>query len=452
MPIEKANSLEYYLIAFDAKGKEHKDDPDGLNGLMSKLVLKDLSDNPITDVFLMSHGWMGDVPAAKKQYNKWISAMAANQADINQIKQARPGFHPLLIGLHWPSKPFGDEKLGDDSVSFDTAAESPVEQIIDQYAERIADTEIARKALRTLFASAMDNIAPDELPSEVRQAYEVLNQEADLGYDGVGGAPGSDRQAFDPEAIFQAAAEQLEPVSFGIGDFFNQPIFESLRTISFGATKKRACQFGENGGFELLKALQQTADDNVRFHLMGHSFGCIVMSASLAGPNGLGTLVRPVNSLILVQGALSLWSYCSKIPKVKNRAGYFHSIIAEGKVAGPIITTQSEHDTAIGIFYALGSRLHSQIEYAPGELPQYGAVGEFGAQGTGLDIVEMKMRPFNESYSFESGKIYNLESSAFIRDENASLLKRNTVGAHSDFDKQEIAHAVWSAAIGVSII
>ena len=27
---------------------------------------------PITDVFLMSHGWKGDVPSAREQYGRWI--------------------------------------------------------------------------------------------------------------------------------------------------------------------------------------------------------------------------------------------------------------------------------------------------------------------------------------------------------------------------------------------
>ena len=441
MPIKQVNSLQYYLISFDSKGKERKDDPDGL---ISSVILGDLADNLITDVFLMSHGWMGDVPGAIEQYDKWIGAMAANQADIDHMKQVRSEFRPLLIGIHWPSKPFGDEKL-DSSISFDTSADSPVEQLIDQYAERIADTEVARDALRTIFASAMDNIAPDELPSEVRQAYEVLNQEAGLGYDGVGGAPGDDRDTFDPEAIFQMGAEQAEAVSFGIGDFFNSAFFDSLRTISFGATKKLACKIGESGMFELLQALQQTAKKNVRFHLMGHSFGCVMMSASLAKlePG------KSINSLALVQGALSLWSYCSKIPKVKDRVGYFHSILADRKVTGLIITTQSEHDTAICRYYSLGSRVRGQIVYnTPGELPRYGAIGEFGAHGPGVDPINMQMLPANESYSFEAGKIYNLESSAFIRDDNANVLKRNTVGAHSDFDKPEVAHAIWSAALG----
>ena len=36
-----------------------------------------LQDDPaVTDVFLFSHGWLSDVPAARAQYGLWIGAMA----------------------------------------------------------------------------------------------------------------------------------------------------------------------------------------------------------------------------------------------------------------------------------------------------------------------------------------------------------------------------------------
>jgi len=447
MPIEKVNSLEYYLIAYDADGNERKDDPDFPNGQMGKRLAEILANEPITDVFLMSHGWMGDVPAAKKQYNNWIGAMVNNKADIDKIKQIRPGFRPLLIGIHWPSLPYGDENL-DDSVSFDTSSDSPVENLIDRYAERIADTEIARDALRTIFASAMDNMAPYELPSEVREAYEILNQEAALSYDGVGGAPEADRELFDPDSIFQAAAENAEQVSFGgLVDFLKSIILAPLRNLSFWKMKQRARQIGESACFNLLENLQQSSTANVKFHLMGHSFGCIVVSATLAGPNGRGTLVRSVNSVVLVQGALSLWSYCSDIPKAPGQSGYFHSIIAEHKVAGPIITTQSEHDTAVGTMYPPAAGIASQIQFVPGELPKYGALGTYGIQGPGIEIVEMDMLHSDGVYSFEASKIYNLESSNFIRKTEKDSWG---TGAHNNIYNPEVAHAVWLAALGVS--
>jgi hypothetical protein len=441
MPIETApgTSLKYYLITFDKNGKEY----DEAGERLSQQILDVLAHEPITDVFLFSHGWMGDIPAARKQYNNWVKAMAANQTDIERMQQARPGFRPLLIGLHWPSLPYGNEELGSNPISFD-AADSPVEQWIEQYADRIADTPAARQALRTIFNAALEDIAPTTLPPEVSQAYTVLDQEAALGCDRIAGAPGHDREPFDPESIFQNA--ETEAASFG--GFDGDLLLAPLRTLSFWKMKDRARQFGETGGFQLLERLQMATSDSVHFHLMGHSFGCIVVSATLAGPFGRGPLVRPVQSLALVQGALSLWSYCSDIPVLPGHAGYFRSLITNHKVTGPILTTQSEYDTAVGKLYPLAAGVRQQIVYDPGELPKYGGLGAFGACGPGLDIVSMNMLPKDIPYQFEAGKIYNLESSQYICDTSQGGA---AAGAHSDIAKPEVAHAVWSAAVHQSL-
>jgi hypothetical protein len=322
-------------------------------------------------------------------------------------------------------------------VSFDESG-NPVEALIEQAAERIADTPAARAALRTIFTAAGEDIAPSTLPPEVRMAYEVLDREAALGDEGVAAAPGADREPFDPELYYRAA--QQDPISFGA--FGTGGILSLLQQLSFWKMKDRARQFGETGGFELLTALQQAVPEerNVRFHLMGHSFGCIVMSATLGGPGGRGALVRRVDSVALVQGALSLWSFCSAIPMTPGLAGYFASVVADHKVAGPLLTTQSEFDTAVGELYPCAAGVARQVVFAPSELPKYGAVGAFGIRGPGPDVLDLEMLPASGTYKFAPGKIYNLESSRYIR-EGGGLS-----GAHSDIAHAEVAHAVWQAA------
>ncbi|MEK0180983.1 MAG: hypothetical protein EAZ98_06355 [Oscillatoriales cyanobacterium] len=441
MPIEKVpnTSLNYYLIAFDKDGNE-RDEADGKK--LSEQIFSALANEPITDVFLMSHGWMGDIPAARNQYNDWIGAMAKQTADLEKIKQVRSEFNPLLIGLHWPSKPWGNEDLTS-SVSFDINDEDPREQLVDEYASRIANTEAARQALHTILNSASEDNTLDSLPPEVLSAYQVLNQEADLGTEGEGGAPGSDWEGFDPEAIYEASKD--EPVSFSTdSSSVWDKVLDPLRVLSYWKMKERARQIGENSGFNLLKTLQEKAAETVRFHLMGHSFGCIVVSSILSGPKGKGILVRPVDSLALVQGAVSLWSYCSKISYERDRPGYFNTIIAQSKVAGPIVTTHSQFDYAVGRMYPLaGKTAFSSVDFAPGQLPKYGGIGSFGLGGDDLAAENTNMLPCDASYDFKPGKIYNLESSKFICNVE---LGGPTSGAHCDIAKPEVAHAVWSAA------
>jgi hypothetical protein len=173
---------------------------------------------------------------------------------------------------------------------------------------------------------------------------------------------------------------------------------------------------------------------------MGHSFGTIVVSGMVGGPDGRGTLPRPVDSLVLVQGAVSLWCYSPSIPFDNAGPGYFCNILRDRKVRGPVVTTQSRHDTAVGAIYPLASRLRGSANFAPGrQLPEFGAVGAFGLQGV-TEATDLAMLAESGAYNFDAGKVYNLESSTFIaRKEGAS-------GAHSDIAGPEVAHAIWSAA------
>src|SRR5262249_28065322 len=148
-----------------------------------------------------------------------------------------------------------------------------------------------------------------------------------------------------------------------------------LRQLSFWKMKNRARTVGEGGMHRFIATLQQ-ALPAARFHLMGHSFGCIVVSSIGGGPRGRTALPRPIDSMALVQGALSLWAYADRIPD-GNAAGYFNAMVTRGAVRGPILTTQSIHDTAVGTFYPVAVRLVGQVEFDPA-LPKFGAVGAYG--------------------------------------------------------------------------
>jgi hypothetical protein len=437
------------VIAFDADGNERDES--------SQKVLDVLSSESITDVFIFSHGWLSDFPAAQKQYDKWTEKMAAQEKDIQQMRKVQPGFRPLLIGLHWPSLPWGDEELESAIVNSKPSTPFLIEK---KFSECIADTPKAKEALRKIGEVVIkEDINSFELPLEVEDAYAQLNEEASLGNEGEGAEPGSDREPPNFQLMYKNAIEYAQEEtsgSFDISKFAKNAknaLLAPLRATSFWCMKARACSVGESGGSQLLEKLQKTAPPTVRFHLMGHSFGCIVVSAMLASPKARSALVRPVHSLALVQGALSLWSYCARIPVVpgESRPGYFHSLVANCKVTGPIITTHSEHDTAVRKWYPLAAGAARQYDYAP-HLPRYGGIGYWGIMGEDLNPVEMYMRPFDATYQFEQGKIYNLNSSNVIKGKTklfqlGPFVLSDLGGAHNEIAKREVAHAVWSAAL-----
>ena len=80
------------------------------------------------------------------------------------------------------------------------------------------------------------------------------------------------------------------------------------------------------------------------------------------------------------------------------------------------------------------------MSFALDQLPKYGGVGAFGIQGPGLAIADDAMQAADGAYSFEGGRVYNLEASAYIRRSLGWFS-----GAHSDICHPEVAHAIWSA-------
>jgi len=456
MPIQPIGSSGkfYYLVSFDENGVER---PEADGTLLSDTIRKRLADpaEKITDVFFASHGWKGDVPAAIEQHDKWMGEMVRSP-DLAAMLQAHPDFNALNIGLHWPSLPFGDETLPQSGPAPVLGLDTDVDTEVDRFASVLADTPKARQAIRTILeANRRDTGSRTELPDAVRAAYKTVFAEAKLGKSGddLGAPPGDDHPGLDAERMYEArrkadsdaaaeAQKKAGEVVLGGGGFFDKLkglLVSPLQQASFWKMKKRARVVGEGGIHSLLDSLMRTAGDDVRFHLMGHSFGCIVVSAAVAGPPGTTPLPRGVDTLFLVQGALSLWSFCADIPFAKGTAGYFRRIMDKGLVRGPIITTRSKFDNAVGKLYPPAATLANEVILGTETLPEYGGVGTWGAQGLGADATDGVMQPATATYSFQPKHVYNLEASGIIKDGGGFS------GAHSDIAHPEVAHVFWQA-------
>lgn len=421
------SDVTYSLLAFDARGRERRDDPDGIGGLMSERIIRDARADPPSHVFFFSHGWKGDVPAAIDQYNRWIKAMTDLSADSIAMG---PGFKPLWIGLHWPSQPWGDDELGSNAFESSSVASN---ELLERYVSRLGgDPAEVRRLLQVIFEENDVNAGAIEMPAIVVDAYRMLAEAIGRKAGDVDGAPGSDDAPFDPVAAFDAGNEAGE----AFGGLSLGGLLGPLRQLSFWRMKLRARTVGEGGMHTFIAALQQ-ALPAARIHLMGHSFGCIVVSSVLGGPGGKSSLPRPVDSAALIQGALSLWAYADTISGT-GKKGYFNAALRQGAVRGPLISTQSRHDTAVGVFYPVAAGLAGHVDFAAGT-PLIGALGTYGIQGV-PEAKAIRMLPQTGDYGFTPGGIYNIESSEFIRKKNGAS------GAHSDIDGPQVAHAIWQAA------
>jgi hypothetical protein len=443
------SNLRYYLIAFDKNGSERSDDPDGA---MSERIASAIRADPVTDVLVMSHGWKGDIPGAIEQYDRWTKAMADCEADLKELRETRANFNPLVVGFHWPSLPWGVEEFRAGATSFAAPAQgaapatldAALDSMVNSCADRLADTPRAREAIRTILVDAM-NAGPGtpSMSPEMAAAYGTLNEELGLGADGPAGNPGADREPFDPGRALKNARLAAMAGAGGAPAFggFGLPILLSpLQQLSFWTIKDRGRRIGETAGASLLRKMMGaiSTGTSVRFHLMGHSFGSIVVSAMAQGARAAGALMQPIKSMTLVQGATSIWGFCNNIPQVGG-SGYFRRLVEERVVSGPILTTQSRFDTAVGRLYPIAAGVALQVAFPVGQFPKYGGLGAFGIQGPGLTLHDLAVGDARHKYNFESGQIYNLECSSVIN-QGAGIS-----GAHSDIAKPEVAHAMWEA-------
>lgn len=442
MPLRNTpiHHIPYALIMYGTDAHERTDDPNGIDGLLSKRILQEVTGTAPSDIFIFSHGWQADITDAIRQYDAWIDQMAERSADI-ACRGAN--FRPLWVGVHWPSKAFGNEDMPKASrMAGDLEMTTPEPPALpEDYLERLGlqHSMEARQLVGLIFRKNREQPAADHLPDDVIEAYERLNDLLGVASGKPGScSPGNDHVDFKAEAAARAMTH--DATSFGIFNFILAP----FRVLSFWSMKDRARKIGEGGVHQFVSDLR-SALPHAKMHLMGHSFGTIVATSAIVGTQ-TGSLV-PVHSLVLVQGAVSLWSYADSIPP-SNEEGFYNRAFRQNMVTGPIVTTQSRFDLACRIWYPSAEALvlADPAMLAPGQgqlhYPMYGAMGYWGLQGIAPTAISMLDE--SGSYQFCGGRVYNLNADNFI------CKSSGISGAHSDISGPKsgpaVSHMVWQAA------
>ncbi|MBX9604235.1 MAG: hypothetical protein K2X35_24740 [Bryobacteraceae bacterium] len=138
---------------------------------------------------------------------------------------------------------------------------------------------------------------------------------------------------------------------------------------SYYVMKDRAGVVGRRGLASWLGGLP----GEVRVHLVGHSFGARLITAAAQAAGA--------DSLTLLQAAFSQFAFAEKFDGVHD--GAFRDVVARRKVRGPIAITHSRHDRAVGLAYAVASRIAGQNASAiGGKQDEFGGLGRNGARRT----------------------------------------------------------------------
>lgn len=232
---------------------------------------------------------------------------------------------------------------------------------------------------------------------------------------------------------------------------------------SFYVMKRRSGVVGRTGVASVLATLQRTGGDDLGVHVLGHSFGAKLVAETLTDRRGKG--VRPVESLFLVEGALSSWSFCSAADNpYGDPAGTATRVLDRGMVRGPIVASTSRFDYALGRMFPATQLLEVafrrirtfrwpfarlRIAGSPDVPPRLGAVGIWSFAGVrGLRTATLR-RDTVTDYGFRAGVLHHLVTDAVVdtRPYRGMTYTDPMAGSHSNISHPELAAAWWQVVL-----
>jgi hypothetical protein len=422
----------------------------------------------ITDLFVFSHGWNNDRAAARSLYERFFGEVA-KLMNGNGVVTKNPAAKLGVAGVIWPSILWPDDapnagdapvlpaQSGGGAVALPAAAAGvPAKSAEPDEIGAALETVYLADDQRRIIAELTTMLAKREHTNEAIAAFKVKLGEL------LASEPATESDKREPDAAEGAMAElsdadwrdlleqlgdgavergaALQGGSVGLGDAFKKlwdGAKDAMRIGTYWQMKNRAGIVGRKGLGPLLARLGNDVP-GLRVHLLGHSFGARLVSFSLAGLSASQTgASSPVKSLFLLQGAFSHYAFANALPHDGTRGGALKGMAT--RVDGPLVTTQSRRDYAVGVSYPAASIVNGDDASAFNETSvRWGAMGHDGAQAVGA--TSAKLAPPGTPYPFDKGKWVNLDGNDVI------IHGQLPSGAHSDIVHPQTAWAALRAA------
>ncbi|MFE9218115.1 serine-threonine protein kinase [Streptomyces lavendulae] len=401
-----------------------------------------------TDLLVFAHGWNSDRTTATRLFDRFFAPFPG---------LVGTGVRLGYVGVVWPSIRFSDEPIPDfdpraAAADTDTDTDTANTTGLDVGTRRALgvfwpgrEAELDRVA-ELLDARPESEAALAEFGALVRELANV-DRVAPAGRPSAAADPGGARGvpalfARDVREVCRELAEALAASGADAGDAPGLAPGDGLRALWGGAKellrqatyyemKNRAGVVGEHGLGPVLADLAGRRPA-LRVHLIGHSFGARVVSFSLrAVPDG----ARQLKSLTLLQGAFSHYSFSDRLPHDPHRGGALQGL--QRRVDGPVVACHSSHDSALGLFYPLASRMVGDSAGLLGFDERWGAVGHDGVQAL----------PDAPRLTLEAALRDGLPTAGCVSVDAGSVVRRGgpPSGAHSDICHEELARIVVGA-------
>ncbi|GAB2856055.1 hypothetical protein GCM10027074_23910 [Streptomyces deserti] len=424
----------YWELTFDADGDPAGPDRDRL--------LAEVTDRGIRDLVVFAHGWNNDRSGATRLYDRFFAPVP------RLAPTARIGY----VGVLWPAMRFSDEPIPD--FPRPAAAGHPRPPTLDKDTRHaLLETFPGRAIIVEQIARLLEQQPPEDAELEefarlVRLLVEVVapGPQALFAADTVAeGVPQSEPEMFAGPAATVCAefARALtthrvpeEAQGFALPNPW-EGAHELLRQATYYAMKRRAGTVGERGLGRVIGRLAAAAPQ-VRVHLVGHSFGARLVSFALRGlPKG----VRTVKSVTLLQGAFSHYAFAARLPHDARAGGVLQG--QQNRIDGPLVCCHSRHDSVLGTFYPLASRIAGDSRSVAA-----GAIGRvLGAKWGALGFDGVQAVPGTRALTLAQALRAQLPASGCVNVDAAAVVRRGgpPSGAHSDILHPELARVVLAA-------
>lgn len=403
--------------------------PDSLNQ-----VVDEVKNNETSELFIFSHGWNNDQQTARRLYENFFGEMRK----ILDQRNVRSSVEIGVVGVFWPSILWPDNMSdeGGGAASFPQASVELGSDMKKLFQERSQQAAIDRM-MNTLREQPRTDDAVDAFIEDLKclltgqppaPEYHDLETRASIA------TSEQWRQVFDALADAEPGGDS-EGGAAGLWDTFGRlwrGAKGALRVATYWHMKTRAGVIGRKG---LAPVLNQLSRDlrKLRVHLIGHSFGARLVSYTLPDVK----MPTAVKSLFLIQGAFSHFAFADALPFDRTRKGDLAGM--SNRVDGPLLTTFSAFDKAVGYAYPAASVLANDDAAAADDLMyRWEGMGCDGAQAVGAAI-----KPLGDPgchYDLPKGKWLNLDGNTVIT--RGGLPS----GAHSDIIHPQIAWAALKAA------
>ncbi len=363
-------------------------------------LLNHLKGTDHSDVILFSHGWNNDFDAALGLYGRFLTAF---EGLFPTYPATRP-FSPIFVGIAWPS----EWMVFDDGPKIAGEAEAQTAQANASVASLATSLDSLGSAeqgarFRALMAKPTINATEAKELSELMVPLMASASDDEVG-DGARALTAADllRAAEDTARVERPTAAPADLDDFGgTGGGGGGPQAAGwldkldprtyIRLASVYQMKDRAGHVGAHGMSALMRDIQ--ASTPAKVHAVGHSYGCKVMLSGICvGP----LLTRPIDSLLLLQPAVSHLCFAARVPGTSQAGGYRRALDPT-QVRHPIMSTYSRKDFPLHGTFHLSLRRESDLGEAQiaagvtsaGDPPsRYAALGGYGPRGAGQTLLD----------------------------------------------------------------